>query len=46
MTLTDAGTIESNLRSPYAISGFAAEFAIVEGNTPDEEYQCRLCPLG
>jgi len=44
MTLTGAGTIQSDMRPPYAIGGFAAEFAKVEGKTHDEEYQCRLWP--
>jgi hypothetical protein len=46
MTQTDAGTILSNLRNPYAIGGDTAELATVEGKTQDGEYQCRLCPYG
>jgi hypothetical protein len=46
MALTGIGTIESNLRPPYAIGGIAAELAIVESKAHDGEYQCRLCPPG
>jgi len=46
MTRTDAGTILSDLRAPYAIGGVAAELATVESIALDGEYQCRLCPDG
>ncbi len=46
MTRTCAGTIESNLRAPYAIGGVAAELAMVESKAHDGEYQCRLCAWG
>ncbi len=44
MAQTDAGTIESYLRTPYAIGGDTAELAMVESMAHDGEYQCRLCP--
>ena len=46
MTQTDAGTVKSYLRAPYAIGGQAVELAMVESKAHDGEYQCRLCPYG